>query len=60
MQTLLANDLIDELWLIVSPIVLGSGKRLFREPDGLRRMELVDAKSTPKGNVMVSYRPVRA
>lgn len=59
-QTLLANDLVDELWLTVSPLVLGSGKRLFRDPGGPRRWSLVEATPTPKGNVVLAYQPVRA
>jgi dihydrofolate reductase len=59
-HTLLANDLVDELGLIVSPIVLGSGKRLFRDLGDKRRWELVEAKPTPKGNLVLAYRPVRA
>jgi dihydrofolate reductase len=59
-QTLLANDLVDELWLTVSPLVLGSGKRLFRDPGGLRKLSLVEATPTPKGNVVLAYQPLRA
>lgn len=56
-QTLIAHDLVDEFGLIVSPIVLGSGKRLFRDADQVRRLELVRSSTTPKGNVLMSYRP---
>lgn len=56
-QTLIEHDLVDEFGLIVSPIVLGSGKRLFRDADQLRRLELVRSTTTPKGNVMATYRP---
>lgn len=57
-QSLMANNLIDEYGLIVSPIVLGGGKRLFRDDAQLRRLTLVDSKTTPKGNVILAYRPV--
>ena len=40
-QGLLAADLVDELRLMVFPIVLGTGKRLFADPADLRRFELV-------------------
>jgi dihydrofolate reductase len=56
-QTLLAHDLVDEFGLVISPIVLGSGKRLFRDAEQVRRLELVRSTSTPKGNVIASYRP---
>ena len=56
-QTLIASNLVDELALIISPIVLGSGKRLFRGSDQLRRFELVPSTTTPKGNVIASYQP---
>jgi dihydrofolate reductase len=44
----------------VSPLVLGSGKRLFRNGGDSRRLELVEATPTPKGNVILAYRPIRA
>jgi dihydrofolate reductase len=59
-QTLIENDLVDEYSLIVSPIVLGSGKRLFRNPDQMRRLKLVESKTTPKGNVILAYEPIRS
>jgi dihydrofolate reductase len=56
-QTLLAHDLVDEFGLVISPLVIGSGKRLFRDSDQIRRLELIRSISTPKGNVIASYRP---
>jgi dihydrofolate reductase len=56
-QTLMAHDLVDEFGLFVSPIVLGSGKRLFRDAEQTKRLALVRATSTPKGNVLMNYRP---
>ncbi len=58
-QTLIEHDLVDEYFLAVFPIVLGSGKRLFREADRARRLSLVDSKATSTGGVMLTYRPVR-
>jgi dihydrofolate reductase len=58
-QTLIAADLVDEFGLIVSPIVLGSGKRLFRSAAQVRRLELVRSTTTPKGNLLLTYRPAR-
>lgn len=54
-QTLLANDLIDEFRLWIFPVVLGSGKRLFAEgatPSGLK---LVDTKTSGTGVAMNRY-----
>ena len=56
-QTLIKEDLIDEYFLAVFPIVLGSGKRLFRDADGVRRLSLVDSKTTSTGGVLLTYRP---
>jgi dihydrofolate reductase len=56
-QTLLEHDLVDEIFLAVYPIVLGSGKRLFREADQVRKLSLVDSKPTSTGGVILTYRP---
>jgi dihydrofolate reductase len=56
-QTLIEHDLVDEYFLAVFPIVLGSGKRLFREADEVRRLSLVDSKTTGTGGLILTYRP---
>ena len=56
-QTLIAHDLVDEYFLAVFPIVLGGGKRLFREADQARKLTLVDCKPTGTGCVLLTYRP---
>ncbi len=53
---LLGNDLVDELFLAVFPIVIGSGKRLFGEADRPTRLSLVASKVTGSGGVMLTYR----
>jgi dihydrofolate reductase len=58
-QTLLREDLVDELSLTVSPIVLGTGKRLFREVAGPLRLELADSRPTTTGSVLLNYRRAR-
>jgi len=58
-QTLIANDLVDEYSLTVYPIVLGSGKKLFRESDQTRKLKLVDSRPTTTGGLMLTYRPER-
>ena len=54
--SLLNADLIDELRLIVHPILLGGGKALFAGVNRRRSLELVEAKSTESGRVIVTYR----
>ena len=56
-QTLIEHDLVDEYFLALFPIVLGSGKRLFRGADQPRRLSLVDSKATSTGGVILTYRP---
>jgi dihydrofolate reductase len=60
-QTLLANDLVDELRLMVFPIVLGAGKRLFTDTAASRSLRLAEVKPVgPAGVVVLTYRPVAA
>ncbi len=54
-QTLLAEDLIDELRLMVFPVVLGQGKRLFGEGAIPRAWRLTWSQTSPSGVVMASY-----
>jgi dihydrofolate reductase len=57
-QTLLREDLVDELRLIVFPVVIGEGKRLFGEGAVPRTWRLATSKTTPAGSVISTYRPV--
>jgi dihydrofolate reductase len=54
-QTLVEHDLADELRLMVFPVVLGSGKRLFGETSDTRRLRLVDSKVVGDGVVILTY-----
>jgi dihydrofolate reductase len=54
-QTLLAEDLVDELRLLVVPVVLGSGKRLFADGTIPRSWRLVSSTITPRGAFLGSY-----
>ncbi|WP_254532834.1 dihydrofolate reductase family protein [Natrinema gelatinilyticum] len=54
-QTLMAHDLVDEYQLMIHPLVLGSGKQLFRESSKRTDLELVDTKTTTTGVVMLYY-----
>jgi dihydrofolate reductase len=54
-QTLLKNDLVDELWLKTYPITLGTGKRLFAEGTVPAAFTLRESKISPKGIVIANY-----
>lgn len=56
-QTLMKHDLVDEYFLSVFPIVLGSGKRLFPDDDRVRKLRLVDSKPTTTGGLLLTYEP---
>ncbi len=55
-QGLLAEDLVDELRLMVHPILLGSGKRLFGALDRPASFDLVQARPLPSGSVILVHR----
>lgn len=55
-QALLANDLVDELWLKTYPVTLGKGKRLFREGTRPAAFKLFESTVTPSGVIIASYR----
>jgi dihydrofolate reductase len=58
-QTLMQNDLIDEYSLAIHPILLGTGKTLFRNAEHVRKLELVDSTPTTTGVLLTTYRPAR-
>ena len=55
-QGLIDNDLVDELRLMVFPVVLGSGKRLFGD-SGKKPLQLTDAKTVGAGVQILTYQP---
>ena len=55
-QTLLKNDLVDELWLKIFPITLGTGKRLFDKGTIPAAFKLVEAKTSPSGVIFANYK----
>lgn len=59
-RTLLQENLLDELKLMIHPVIVGKGKRLFTEDIDLRRLQLVDSTTTGTGVVIVTYRPTSA
>lgn len=55
-QTLLKNDLVDELWLKIFPVVLGSGKKLFAEGTLPAAFTLTESMATPSGVIIANYK----
>lgn len=55
-QTLLKNDLVDELWLKIYPITLGSGKHLFADGTIPAAFKLTSHKVSPKGVIFANYK----
>jgi dihydrofolate reductase len=54
---LLANDLVDEMTLLVCPVVVGQGTRLFPDAGPDVALELVESRATPRGVTIQVYRP---
>jgi dihydrofolate reductase len=55
-QTLLKNDLVDELWLKTFPITLGNGKRLFGDGTIPAALTLTESFITPNGVIFANYK----
>jgi dihydrofolate reductase len=58
-RTLIEHDLVDELRLVVYPVVLGAGARLFGETSDKKPMRLVDTKTIGDGLALLTYEVVR-
>jgi dihydrofolate reductase len=59
-RSLLPHGLVDELFLMIEPLVLGSGHRLFGPDEEARSLELVDSTPTGSGIILATYRPAAA
>jgi len=55
-QTLLKNDLVDELWLKIFPVTLGKGKRLLAEGTIPAAFELTESNISPSGVILANYK----
>lgn len=55
-QSLLANDLVDELWLIIHPLTLGKGKKLFTNGPIPAAFTLAETKVTTDGVIIANYK----
>jgi dihydrofolate reductase len=55
-QTLLKHDLVDELWLKIFPLTLGSGKKLFADGTMPAAFEMTESSITPSGVIFANYK----
>ena len=56
-RTLLEEGLVDELRLMIDPVILGGGKRIFGDDGALRSLRLVDSDVTSTGAILATYAP---
>ena len=56
-RQLVENDLIDEYWLLLEPIMLGGGKTIFPSDSKARRLELISVTQAATGVLICAYRP---
>ncbi|MEO6458063.1 MAG: dihydrofolate reductase family protein [Chloroflexia bacterium] len=59
MHTLMQHNLVDEYRFMIHPVVVGKGKRLFREGIDTTTLKLVDTKTTDMGVVILTYLPAQ-
>jgi dihydrofolate reductase len=59
-RTLMANDLVDELRVMIDPLVVGGGKRVFNDDGALRPWRLVDSQVTTTGAILATYAPAES
>ncbi len=55
-QLLLKNDLVDEFWLIIHPLTLGPGKKLFADGPIPAAFSLLESIVTPRGVIIANYK----
>jgi dihydrofolate reductase len=58
-QTLFERDLVDEFRVMIDPVVVGGGKRLFPDDGVLRPLRLVDSQVTTTGVIIATYAPAK-
>jgi dihydrofolate reductase len=57
-QSLMQSNVIDEYIVLIHPLVLGFGRRLFSDGGAMASLEFVNSKATPNGVVIATYQPV--
>lgn len=55
-QSLMRAGLVDELELVISPVVAGTGRRLFEDAEAVHQLELTHSVTSPSGALLVGYR----
>jgi dihydrofolate reductase len=58
-ESLMQAGLVDEYRLMVHPVIVGSGKRFFKDGMGLTKLKLVDSKPISLGVILLSYEPTK-
>jgi dihydrofolate reductase len=58
-QTLTEHALVDEFRLMIDPLVVGGGKRIFRDDGALRPLRLVDSQVTTTGAIIATFAPAK-
>jgi dihydrofolate reductase len=58
-RTLIGHDLVDEFRLMIDPVILGGGKRIFLEDGALRSLRLMESQVTSTGAILATYVPVQ-
>jgi dihydrofolate reductase len=58
-QTLTEHDLVDEFRIMIDPLLLGGGRRIFRDDGTLRPLRLVDSQVTTTGAILTTYAPAQ-
>jgi len=56
-QSLIQHGLVDEFRLLIDPVLVGGGKRIFPDDGELRRLRLVDNEATSTGTIIATYAP---
>jgi dihydrofolate reductase len=56
-QSLIQHGLVDELRLLINPVLVGRGKRIFPDDGALRPLRLVDYEATETGTIIATYAP---
>lgn len=59
LRSLMKRDLVDEYVLVICPLILGTGRRLFQEGSPTAEFRLIDTKTSTTGVVVATYQPAR-